>query len=138
MTKDSHEHRPHWVARGATTYGSLMPGSSRRNDASSVGGQSNSRAWRWPAYTAAAMVLGAKQSPIDVIETIPAASTAADSFKDCANSSFGRRDVTVTTDPVGTVVRRSVYVHSRTTSEPSNSTTLRVTYTSMPRSSTRF
>src|SRR5882762_4449485 len=97
------------------TYGSLESGSSRRNDDSSVGGQSNSRACRWPAYTAAAMVLGAKQSPIDVIETIPAALIAAgDSIKDRANSSFGRREVTVTTDRAGTLVRRAVYVHSIT------------------------
>ncbi len=93
---------------------------------------------RWPAYTAAAMVLGAKQSPIDVIEIIPAALIPGNSFKDCANSSLGRREVTVTTDAVGRVVRRSVYVHSSTTAEPSNSTMLRLTYTSTPRASTRL
>jgi len=44
-----------------------------------------------------------------VIETIPEALTAvADSFKECANSSFGRREVTVTTDRPAAVVRRPV------------------------------
>jgi len=56
------------------------------------------------------MVLGAKQSPIDVIETIPEALTAvADSFRSARNyhRSAGA-EVTVTTDRAGAVVRRPV------------------------------
>ena len=42
------------------------------------------------------MVLGARQSPTDVIETIPAAPIgSAKPSNDCANSSFGNREGTV-------------------------------------------
>src|ERR1700677_932394 len=106
---------------------------------SSPGGRSNSRAYRWPAYTAAAIVLGAQQSPIDVTEAIPArASRSGCEDNAAAKASFGTRELTETTEAAGTFERRPVKTHWSAARLPSNSIRLQFARIDTPSSSRRF
>src|SRR5438067_1047734 len=66
-------------------YAALYPPVQRstKNGTHSARGVSNSWAKRWPAYTAAAIVLGARQSPIRVTLASPAVENSASRDINC-------------------------------------------------------